>query len=163
MNKQTNDLFGGRYNASKPFLKWVGGKTQLLPSLASCLPPTIPCYCEPFLGGGAVFFFLRSQSRLTGVVTLADSNRELINAHRIVQNDVATLIARLERHQQFHSRDYYSYVRSMPFTEDVAGAARMIYLNKTCFNGLYRVNSQVRINVPPGDYERPLICDAVTL
>lgn len=163
MKKQTNDSFSGHQNRPKPFLKWVGGKTQLLPALSSYLPQNISCYCEPFLGGGALFFFLRGQRRLTGTVALADINRELINAYRIVQNDVENLITRLERHQQLHCREYFLEMRSLPFTEDVEGAARMIYLNKTCFNGLYRVNADGHFNVPPGEYEQPLICDKTTL
>jgi DNA adenine methylase len=149
-------------NAS-PFLKWVGGKTQLLKQLDRWLPQSCDHYIEPFIGGGAVFFYLRSAGRLRGKVTLADINPELINAYRVVQKDVASLIILLEKHQQAHCKDYFYFVRNQKFTENCAGAARTVYLNKTAFNGLYRVNSKGGFNVPIGDYKNPTIADELGL
>lgn len=146
-----------------PFLKWVGGKTQLLKQLELFLPQRCDNYIEPFLGGGAVFFFLRSAGRLTGKVTLADINAELIHAYRIVQKDVVSLLVRLEQHRQAHCSDYFYAVRSQTFTDDCAGAARTVYLNKTAFNGLYRVNRKGKFNVPIGDYKNPMIADGLGL
>jgi DNA adenine methylase len=148
---------------SGPFLKWAGGKTQLLPVLERYFPPAIDRYTEPFVGSGAVFFHLRAGGRLVGEVTLADSNRELIHAYAVVRDQLEELLAALDAHRAAHRRDHYYRVRAGPFTPDVAGAARTIYLNKTCFNGLYRVNRSGRFNVPMGDYRDPAILDEPAL
>jgi len=146
-----------------PFLKWAGGKTQLLPQLEKFFPTRIPRYHEPFLGGGAVFFFLRGRGWLTGPVTLSDSNAELVNAYTVVRDDVDALVCHLARHRAAHSKDHFYSVRALPFTPDAAGAARMIYLNKTGFNGLYRVNSKGQFNVPLGSYTNPSVYDEAAL
>lgn len=146
-----------------PFLKWAGGKTQLLPALEGCFPTSIPAYVEPFAGSAAVFFHLRSQGRLVGDVTLADCNEELIHAFAVVRDDVEALIAALVAYRAAHGREHYYAVRARPFTLDVAGAARTLYLNKTCFNGLYRVNRRGAFNVPMGDYRNPNILNEPSL
>jgi DNA adenine methylase len=146
-----------------PFLKWAGGKTQLLPRLASFFPADIPRYVEPFLGGGAVFFFLRGQGALTGEITLADNNAELINAYEAVQHNVDALIALLDKHRRLHSKEHFYEVRARAHRKGIPGAARTIYLNKTCFNGLYRVNRSGEFNVPIGAYKNPSLYDEAAL
>jgi DNA adenine methylase len=142
-----------------PFLKWVGGKRQLIPALSPHLRVAGKRYVEPFVGGGAVFFHLRSQGLLERDCVLADANAELINVYRCVQGRVEALIRRLRVHQKKHAAEYYYGMRAQSFTPDVEGAARTIYLNRTGFNGLYRVNSKGVFNVPMGRYTNPAICD----
>ncbi len=146
-----------------PFLKWAGGKSQLLPALSQLLPERIGNYFEPFIGGGAVFFFLQGAGRISGNVTLADVNAELINAYLAVQNNVDDLVELLMRHRAAHCKEHYYAVRAQDHTSDVAGAARTIYLNKTGFNGLYRVNKSGLFNVPMGRYKNPSIFNEATL
>jgi DNA adenine methylase len=140
----------------RPFLKWAGGKSQLLPQYQPYFPKKkFNNYFEPFLGGGAVFFHLQPSA-----ATLTDINPELINAYIQVQNHVEELILLLEEHQAQHNQEYYYQIRSAKtanFT-DIQRAARLIYLNKTCFNGLYRENSKGEFNVPLGKYKNPKIC-----
>lgn len=151
----------------QPFLKWAGGKSRLIQQYLPYFPNNFATYYEPFLGGGAIFFyFYRYQSfRLlptdgaqpTAFIT--DINPELINAYRCVKNDVVQLIPLLEEHQLRHNKDYYYEVRSRSFLgTPLERAARLIYLNKTCFNGLYRENSKGEFNVPIGKYKNPKIC-----
>src|SRR5205807_961272 len=103
-------------------------------------------YVEPFVGGGAVFFHLRARGSLTGSVILADSNAEIVNAYAAVRDHPEEMIARLTDHRAAHGRDHYYAVRAQPFAAGAAGAARTVYLNKTCFNGLYRVNRRGQFN-----------------
>ena len=150
----------------RPFLKWAGGKRQLLPALLSRLPPagSIGAYHEPFVGGGALFFALYRAGWLDGrPVHLSDSNEELINAYRVIRDDVNRLLDRLEVHKAKHDKDYYYEVRADVPEDPVDRAARTIYLNKTCFNGLYRVNSKGLFNVPIGRNANPLIVDRANL
>jgi DNA adenine methylase len=141
----------------RPFLKWAGGKGQLLPQY-DLFFPSFSRYHEPFLGGGAVFFHLLPQrARIT------DINPELVNVYRCVRDEVAGLIQQLEYHRQHHSPDYYYQIRSWVGSDDLARAARLIYLNKTCFNGLYRENKRGQFNVPIGRYKNPGICDPALL
>jgi DNA adenine methylase len=146
----------------RPFLKWVGGKTQLLPELRSRLPKQYDRYFEPFLGGGALFWDLLPERAV-----LSDANLELINAYRVVRNDVEWLIESLKEH--VYEKDYYYRIREWDrsdefyFLSPLKKASRFIYLNKTCFNGLHRVNAQGHFNVPMGDYKNPLICDEENL
>ena len=135
-----------------PFLKWAGGKGGLLSQYEPLLPShkAVDRYVEPFLGGGAVFF--RTQYH---PARLADINDAVINVYRVVRDQVEELIEVLEQHRNDH--DYYYQVRDLDPDEmgDVARAARFIYLNRTCYNGLYRVNSSGRFNVPFGRYKNP--------
>ena len=149
---------------AKPFLKWAGGKTQLLPQLLASAPPRIQTYYEPFLGGGALFFALQREGRFERAV-LSDSNAELIEAYIQVRDDVDNLIEALGVHQRKYrgaqgGADYYYRIRGKRPACAVGRAARLIFLNKTCFNGLYRVNSRGQFNVPHGSYVNPTICDA---
>jgi DNA adenine methylase len=141
----------------RPFLKWAGGKGRLLSQYERFFPTTIETYYEPFLGGGAVFFYLVGRSQQA---VLGDINPELVNVYRCVRDDVDGVIARLQQHKARHCQDYYYQVRQQQqVAAAVERAARLIYLNKTCFNGLYRENSQGHFNVPMGRYKKPAICD----
>lgn len=137
----------------RPFLKWAGGKGQLLNQYLPYFPQAYNTYYEPFLGGGAVFFHLRPQQAV-----LTDINPELVNVYCCVRDRVEPLIQLLMHHQERHGDPYYYQVRAEVPENRVARAARLIYLNKTCFNGLYRVNSQGMFNVPIGRYQKPMIC-----
>lgn len=146
-----------------PFLKWAGGKTQLLPQLERFFPHEIPAYVEPFLGSAAVFFHLYGKGQLTGSVILADVNEELVNVYRAVRDHIDELLDLLAAHKAAHGREYYYAVRAEAYKAGVRAAARTIYLNKTCYNGLYRVNSRGQFNVPMGDYKNPGIYDEAEL
>ncbi|AFZ59500.1 DNA adenine methylase [Anabaena cylindrica FACHB-243] len=137
----------------RPFLKWAGGKNRLIPQYKDYFPQHYKTYYEPFLGGGAVFFHLQPPKAV-----LTDINAELIITYCCVRDHVEELIELLQKHQERHGRDYYYDVRAYPEGTDLEKAARFIYLNKTCFNGLYRVNSQNKFNVPLGKYKNPGIC-----
>ncbi|MFQ4144158.1 DNA adenine methylase [Chlorogloeopsis sp. ULAP02] len=140
----------------RPFLKWAGGKSKLIPQYIPYFPKSYNNYYEPFLGGGAVFFYLQYIQPTPAILT--DINAELITTYRCVQEKVEELIIILQEHQRQHNRDYYYYIRANPTHNALEQAARFIYLNKTCFNGLYRVNSQGQFNVPLGKYDNPKIC-----
>ncbi len=145
---------------AKPFLKWVGGKRQLLGEIFRHAPALFARYHEPFIGGGAVFFHLRKTSRCPAFLT--DSNRRLIRAYRGVQQDVEGVIALLLEHQRCHSKPYFQQMREQRDIDSATAievAAWMIYLNRTGYNGLYRVNSSNVFNVPFGKYVNPNICD----
>ena len=140
----------------RPFLKWAGGKRQLLRSLRARVPEHFGTYFEPFVGGAALFFALRPKRAV-----LADVNVRLIRTYRGIQNDVETVIRLLERHRARHTREYFYKLRDRDIdsTSDAELAAWFVYLNKTGFNGLYRVNRENRFNVPFGRYKNPNICD----
>jgi DNA adenine methylase len=142
----------------RPFLKWAGGKSRLIQQYIPYFPKIYKNYYEPFLGGGAVFFYLQPKT-----ATLTDINAELINTYCCVRDRVEELISLLKEHKLRHNKDYYYSVRNDSGGTDIEKAARLIYLNKTCFNGLYRVNSQGKFNVPLGRYENPNICPDVLL
>lgn len=143
----------------KPFLKWVGGKRALLSQLDLLLPQDIGTYAEPFVGGGAMFFHLHI-GKLFDNAIIADFNQELIHTWSIVRNQPSELLRELRRYKAKHCEAFYYEVRNKLKPRTPLGiAARMIYLNKTCFNGLYRVNSQNKFNVPMGRYENPTIVD----
>ena len=142
----------------RPFLKWAGGKGKLIQQYIPYLPKKFKTYYEPFLGGAAVFFYLNPPS-----AALTDINPELVNAYRCVRDNVEELILNLEVHQLRHCRDYYYEVRQCPGVTNIEKAARLIYLNKTCFNGLYRENSKGAFNVPIGKYKNPKICNPALL
>lgn len=148
----------------RPFVKWVGGKTQLLPEILRRMPQknTIKTYHEPFVGGGAVFFALQPQKAI-----LSDVNPELVNAYEVVRDDVDLLIRDLKKHD--HNEDYFYKIRDadrLPLFKrwsSVRRASRLIYLNKTCYNGLFRVNSKGQFNTPFGRYANPNYVDAENL
>jgi DNA adenine methylase len=143
---------------SRPFLKWAGGKNKLIQQYIPYFPKQFKTYYEPFLGGGAVFFYLNPSS-----AALTDINAELVNAYRCVRDNVEELIVILEEHQLKHGKDYYYKVRQGNCATNLEKAARLIYLNKTCYNGLYRENSKGEFNVPIGKYKNPKICNSTLL
>lgn len=139
--------------APRPFLKWAGGKGQLIQQYLPYFPKTFSTYYEPFLGGGAIFFHLRPPQS-----TLTDINPELVNVYCCVRDRAEAVIALLKEYQQQHGHDFYYQIRSNPGETAIEKAARFIYLNKTCFNGLYRENSKGQFNVPMGRYKAPKVC-----
>lgn len=141
-----------------PFLKWAGGKGRLLGQYEPLFPQRFERYFEPFVGAGAVFFHLSPAE-----AHLSDVNPELVNAYAVIRDRVEELIPELGTYR--HDRDFYYALRAQdPASLDVvARAARIIYLNKTCFNGLYRVNRRGQFNVPFGDYKNPRILDEAGL
>ena len=159
----------------KPFVKWVGGKSQLVEQIEKLLPTggenRLTKYAEPMVGGGALFFSVLSKY-IFEELYISDINDELINAYQTVKNDVDNLIAKLNEMQMLflpmdeNGRKYFYYTvrerfNSTALTEETATekAAQFIFLNKTCFNGLYRVNRKGQFNVPMGAYKNPTICD----
>jgi len=145
-----------------PFLKWAGGKRRLARHLAALCPERIERYVEPFLGSGALFLYL-AQTRQGFPALLSDSNAELVNVYRCVRDSVEELAQALEEHERKYYRNpekHYYHVRDEFRSQDrIERAARMMFLNKTCYNGLYRVNRAGRFNVPHGTYVRPAICN----
>ncbi len=146
---------------AKPFVKWAGGKRQLLDELITGLPE-FENYHEPFLGGGALFFRLEAENRVK-TAYLSDSNEELINAYSAIKNEVFELMAELARPIYANNEQAYYKIRASKPTSKIGRAARFIYLNKTAFNGLYRVNSKGGFNVPFGRYTNPKILDSGNL
>ena len=147
-----------------PFLKWVGGKRQLMPSIVDLLPRNIQelCYVEPFIGGGAVLFNLQPKNAI-----INDFNTELINVYQTVKDNLSELITELKKHE--NNPDYFYQIRGLDRTDEfknltsIERASRIIYLNKTCFNGLYRVNNAGEFNAPFGRYKNPNIVNEPTL
>ena len=146
-----------------PALKWVGGKRQLVPVIEKLIPERISAYYEPFLGGGAVLFHIQPKRAVVN-----DLNRDLINVYQVIKDDVEGLIEDLRLHR--NESDYYYKIREVDrnkkaFSEstDLQKASRIIYLNKTCYNGLFRVNSQGEFNSPFGNYINPNIVNEGTL
>ena len=148
--------------SAKPFVKWAGGKAKLLSELVAHLPQDYGTYHEPFAGGAALFFEIAPEK-----ATLSDVNPELMNTYRVIQSDVESLIEELRQHR--HNEEYFYEIRNADRSPDFASwgdakrAGRFLYLNKTCFNGLYRVNSQGQFNVPFGDYSNPRLVDEENL
>ena len=144
--------------ASRPLLKWAGGKTQIIPNLIKAMPKSFNNYIEPFVGGGALFFHLAPKSAV-----IADSNPELINLYQQIAKDYKPVLKLLEKMPNIE--DYFYIERSKKFEDlnPVQAAARTIYLNRTCFNGLFRVNKTGGFNVPFGKYKDPKIADAQLL
>ncbi|HEY8096576.1 MAG TPA: Dam family site-specific DNA-(adenine-N6)-methyltransferase [Methylobacter sp.] len=147
-----------------PFVKWAGGKSRVAQYVLRRLPDSIGTYYEPMVGGGAIFFELAKAKRFKNAV-LADKNPDLINTWNVIQNNVEELIKELSNKKKYrYEKQTYMKIRSS--TKDMTKvelAARFIFLNKTCFNGLYRLNSKGGFNVPFGKYEDPLICDEKNL
>lgn len=146
----------------KPFLKWAGGKKQLLPEIKKYVPANYSTYYEPFVGGGAVFFELKSKKAV-----INDISQELINVYKVVKNNVESLIKDLKKHK--NNRDYFYKIRGLDRDKEyeklpnIEKASRIIYLNKTCYNGLFRVNRQGYFNVPFGRYKNPNIVNEKVL
>ena len=146
-----------------PFLKWAGGKRQLISQISKYFPRNFNKYIEPFIGGGAVLFYLRPNFSI-----IMDINKELINCYKVIKNNVKELIELLKTHK--NDRDYYYNIRALDRDDekfiklsDIEKASRMIYLNRCCYNGLYRVNSKGQFNVPFGKYKNPNFCDEENL
>lgn len=146
---------------AKPFVKWVGGKRQLIAQfrekyflLPSQFNQTTNTYYEPFVGGGAVFFEVLPERAV-----LSDMNAELVTTYNVIKSDVEKLIRSLKEH--IHEKDYFLELRAKDISKlsDIEVASRFIYLNRTGFNGLYRVNKSGQFNVPFGSYKNPVICD----
>lgn len=132
----------------KPFLRWAGGKQWLIKELESFLPEEINNYHEPFLGGGSVFIYLKSQGKIKGHSYLSDLNKDLINSYVTVRDDLEELIKKLKTFK--NEPGFYYEIRNKVFTNKISRAAQFIYLNRTSFNGIYRVNLQGQYNVPFG-------------
>ena len=141
-------------NSAKPILKWAGGKTQMLGDLLPKVPKSYGRYIEPFFGGGAMFFALQPENAI-----IADSNPELINMYRQVAENVDEVICYLKKYENTSEMFYAVREQDWMCLPKAEAAARTIFLNRTCFNGLYRVNKQGKFNVPYGKYANPRICD----
>lgn len=161
-NKRSPFRATGGATFVRPFIKWAGGKTQLLESFQPLYPRRVERYIEAFLGGGAVYFQVKAMLGPTHAV-LCDNNAELIETFTAVRDHVGEVIKVLRRHKEKHSQEHFYEVRGQQPTAPTARAARLIYLNKTCFNGLYRVNSRGLFNVPFGKYKNPKILDEEAL
>ena len=160
---------GLRYEFPKcyPFVKWAGGKTQLLSKFDTYLPSKITRYFEPFVGGGAVFFYIFSQKNIRFESFISDINEELIIGYKTIRDHIEELITLLKFHQREYKKcptEYYYKLRTeIKLSNDIQRTARFITLNKTCYNGLYRVNKNGIFNVPIGRYKNPIICDSANL
>ncbi len=150
-------------NNPKPLLKWAGGKRQLIPQMDKYFPKEFNNYIEPFVGGGAIFFYLLPKNAI-----LIDVNQELINVYRVIKENVSELIISLKKH--INEKEYYYKIRNIDRNleefkkwSDIEKASRTIYLNRCCYNGLYRVNSKGQFNVPFGKYKNPNFCDEKNL
>lgn len=143
-------------SGAKPFVKWVGGKRSVLPLLLDRMPAQYGTYREAFVGGGALFFAVQPSKAY-----LSDINFHLVLAYQAVRDDVDRLITNLKTHERLHNVEYFARARERLTreTDSTKVAALMIYLNKTCFNGLYRVNKAGGFNVPIGDYKEPVLFD----
>lgn len=149
---------------ASPVIKWAGGKGQLLAGYRPYVPERFTAYHEPFVGGAALFFELRRRG-LADRASLSDSNADLVNLYRVLRDHVAALVGELGREEFVYDEAAFYAVRGWEPAElhPVRAAARLVYLNHTCFNGLYRLNSKGRFNVPFGRHHAPRICDAVAL
>lgn len=150
-----------RYNPlAQPFLKWAGGKRQLIPIIKKYVPRTYTQYYEPFIGAGAILFSLQPARSV-----INDTNPELINCYEVIRDYPDNFLSLCVQHEKNNSKEYYYKLRSQDRHDGfkklspIERAARIVYLNKTCFNGLFRVNSQGQFNVPYGDYVNPTIAD----
>lgn len=147
-----------------PIVKWVGGKRQLLTEIMPLIKKNCSMYVEPFVGGGAVFFYLQPKKAI-----INDFNSELINVYMIVRDFSEELISELEKHNSNNSEEYYYEIRALDRTPEfsklsnIEKAARILYLNKTCYNGLYRVNSAGQFNSPYGRYKNPNIVNPISI
>ena len=153
-----NNLVFPFVHKAKPILKWAGGKTQMLDVLIPLMPNQYCNYIEPFFGGGALFFAIQPQQAI-----ISDTNPELINLYRVVSSQVEQLILELDKY--YNDQDFFYEIRALKFEnlDNVQAAARTIFLNKTCFNGLQRVNKKGEFNTPFGKYKNPNINDSINL
>jgi DNA adenine methylase len=148
----------------QPFLKWAGGKRQLLSEIRKYIPKEYGTYFEPFVGAGAVFFDIQPHKAL-----INDANKELINCYKAIKADPEGVILLAQEHQSKNSEKHFYYIRSLDRKtsfkklSSIKRAARIIYLNKTCFNGLFRVNSQGQFNAPYAYSQNPQIVDALVI
>ena len=149
-----------KYYNLQPFTKWTGGKRQLLPVIKKLMPESYNHYYEPFIGGGALFFDLAPKKAV-----INDYNAELINCYQQIKENPNELIELLKVHKENNSKEYYLELRSVDRDDrinkmpDVQRAARILYMLRVDFNGLYRVNSKNQFNVPYGRYKNPKIVD----
>jgi DNA adenine methylase len=149
------DIKNGIEGATTPILKWAGGKTQMLGDIVQRMPRNYKRYIEPFIGGGALFFYLGVSNSL-----IADSNPELINLYKQVAENCEEVIEALQKYQNEEVMFYEVRAKNWKEYNPIEAAARMIFLNKTCFNGLYRLNKKGFFNTPFGKYKNPTICNA---
>ena len=162
LKRAQNKKEGRIVDIPRPFMKWAGGKRQLLDQIDPFLPAGLNMYIEPFVGGGALFFYLLPENAV-----LMDNNPVLINAYRVIKDHVDELIGLLRQHK--NESDYYYRMRNadrLPEFKgwsDIERASRTIYMNRCCYNGLYRVNSKGQFNVPFGKYKNPNFCDEENL
>ena len=165
---KSDTLVRGKFNPLvRPFLKWAGGKRQLLPEIVKYVPKRISkhTYYEPFIGGGALLFELQHPKAV-----INDSNKELINCYKVIKDSLDELMEELSKDKYSNSETSYYDMRDLDRSRkkyaslsEVEKAARIIYLNKTCYNGLFRVNSQGQFNVPFGRYKNPNFLDDAVL
>ncbi len=151
--------YGQILTTPKPFVKWAGGKRQLIPILNENLPETFGTYFEPFLGGGALLFHMLTE-RQSQKCSISDLNSDLVLSYTTIRDRTEALITSLKNHEKNYQKDsksyYYSIRESNPRSQ-IEKTSRLIFLNRTCFNGLYRVNSKGKFNVPLGKYSNPNI------
>jgi len=145
-------------NGIPTFVKWAGGKKQLLEQFKPFFPKKINRYIDTFVGGGAVLFYVIKHYKPKEII-ISDINPELINAYKVIKNDVENLIKELRKLRKQHNKENYYKIRAedTKLLSPLTRASRFIYLNKTCYNGLYRVNSKGQFNVPMGSYKNPSI------
>ncbi len=150
----------GKTNLSpKPFVKWAGGKRQLIPTISKCLPAKFNTFFEPFLGGGALFFYMLDKYD-DPKCNVSDLNSDLILSYVTIRDHIDSLIDSLRNHKEQYDKDsktYYYSTRDDDPSDPIEKTSRLIFLNRTCFNGLYRVNSKGKFNVPLGSYVNPNI------
>jgi DNA adenine methylase len=151
-------------NPGRPFLKWLGGKTKMIPHILDEMPESCKTYYEPFLGGGSVFIEMAKSGKFKNAV-IGDMNEELVNTWLQVKDHPTSLIKELENGYYIYNKKRYLEIRELETKSltKITRAARFVYLNKTCFNGLYRVNQSGKFNVPFGKYTDPQIVDEENL
>jgi DNA adenine methylase len=141
----------------KPFLRWAGGKTWLLKDINNYLPEKFNNYYEPFLGGGSVYIYLKSTGKIQNDAFLSDRNTELINAYNVIKNESSKLIEILKEYK--NEKEFYYFLRNQKYSNNIQKAAQFIFLNRTSFNGIYRVNLKGEYNVPFGFKEYKILFD----
>ena len=159
LNKESKHIV----DVPRPFLKWAGGKRQLIQQIDEFIPKKFNKYIEPFVGGGALLFYMLPQKAI-----IIDNNEELMNCYRVIKNNVSELMKLLKEHE--NEKTYFYKIRALDRDEekfatlsDVEKASRTIFLNRCCYNGLYRVNSKGEFNAPFGRYKNPKFCDEKNL